>query len=157
LAGAGDRPPCGCARFLLSGVLLFILGAGAGGLTVHFLTRPSSPAPDSLPPRRLEAVVYLPTQPNPGRHFTPREWDDALELLVREMGGATLGPSVEGCWLGADGKLQREGVRLVIVSFERDRLDALRGVLRRVGKQLGQETVYYRLEQPRVEMLAVEP
>jgi hypothetical protein len=152
----GDRPARG-HRPAVAALLLFALGAAAGGLFVHFLPRPAVPASDGLPPRRLEAVVYLPTQPNPDRPFTPKDWDDALDLLVREMGGATLGPTAEGCWLGAGGKVQRETVRLVVVTFERERLDALRGVLRRVGKKLGQEAIYVRLEQPRIEVLAVDP
>jgi hypothetical protein len=141
----------------LLALALFALGAAAGGLVVFLHGGPSSPGDDALPPRRLEATVYLPTAPNPGHPFTQRDWDDALDLLVSEMGGATLGPPLEGCWRGADGKPQREPVRPVVVSFEPGRLEQLRRVLRRVGKKLGQEAVYVRLEDPRVEMLAVDP
>jgi hypothetical protein len=141
---------------LLLALTLFLLGALVGGLFVHFQGRLWTLPAEGLPQRRLEAVVYLPTQPNPEHPFTPKEWDDAIALLVREMGGATLGPTAEGCWLGDDGKMQREPIRLVVVSFERDRLDTFRRAIRQVGEKLGQKMLYFRLEQPRIEELAVD-
>jgi hypothetical protein len=141
----------------LLALALFALGAAAGGLVVYLHGRSSSSGDDALPSRRLEATVYLPTTPNPDHPFTPRDWDDALDLLVGEMGGATLGPELEGCWRGDDGKPWREPVRAVVVSFEPGRLGQFRQVLRQVGRKLGQKVLYVRWEQPRVELLAVDP
>jgi hypothetical protein len=131
---------------------LFAAGAGLGGAGVHLWHEHRG---QQLPPRRLEATVYLPRHADDGKPFPDGLWDEALSLLVKEFGGATLGPETEGCWLGADGNVRRERVRPVVVSFEPDRLPAFRRTLNEVGRVLGQEAMYVRFEEPRVEVLRV--
>jgi hypothetical protein len=111
---------------------------------------PAAESPD-LPPRRLEATIYLPTVDNQGRPLGA-EWDDALALLTAEFDGATVGPPLEGCWQDGGGRLRREPVRPVTVSFGRDRLARFRAAADAVGRRLGQEAVYARYEEPRVEL-----
>jgi hypothetical protein len=143
------------ARVLVA--LLLLLGGGAaGGLAVYWWDHRPAPT-ETKPPRRCEATVFLPTTPNPEHPFTPAEWDEAVGLFAREFGGATLGPAVEGCWLNTAGKLQRESVRLVTVSFEPGQLDHFRHTLTEVGRRLGQEAVYVRYEEPRIDLLTVGP
>jgi hypothetical protein len=137
-------------------ILRFIVvttGAAAGGTGVLLWRGAMAPGPaaDDLPPRRLEATILLPTVDNNNRPMDA-QWQAALELLTKEFGGATLGPAQEGCWRDGQGKLRREPVRPVIVSFERGKLGRFREVLDEVGKKLGQEAVYARFEEPRVEL-----
>lgn len=137
---------------------LFLLGVAVGAVAVHWHAPPLAlPAPSVTPPRRLEATVFLPVEGNTRQPFSSQEWNVALELLVTEFGGATIGAPVEGFWRDKDGKLQREPVRPVIISFEPDRLDRFRRTVHEVGRRLGQETIYIRFEEPRVELLTVEP
>ena len=133
--------------------IVFVTGAAAGGTGVHLWRGATAPGPaaDDLPPRRLEATVLLPSVDNYGRPLDA-QWQAALELLTKEFGGATLGPPQEGCWRDAQGKLRREPVRPVTVTFERGKLGRFREVLDEVGKKLGQEAVYARFEEPRVEL-----
>ena len=76
--------------------------------------------------------------------------------LVVPFGGATLGQSQEGCWLDAGRRVCREPIRPVVVSFMPERLDEFRQALHDVGKRLGQEAMYVRFEEPRVELVRVD-
>lgn len=135
--------------------LLLLAGAVAGGVAVHAWQRPSPS--DELPTRRLEAAIFLPLRGNPGHPFEQAEWDAAVNLIVAEFGGATLGAQQEGCWRDANGRLLREAVRPVTVSFEYARLADFRRVVDEMGRRLGQEAVYVRFEEPRVELRPVAP
>jgi len=128
-------------------VVSFAFGCGFAVLWLKFTTRQEAP----LPQERWEATVYLPA-PAADTPFTQQDWDEAVGLLVKEFEGATLGAEVEGLWRGADGKLQREKVRPVIVTFDTHRLADFRRVLDEVGRRLKQEAVYARFEKPRVEL-----
>jgi hypothetical protein len=130
----------------------FLVGMIVGG-TLVFLN--GGYRRDAPPPRRLEATIYLPTRGNSQKPFSEKDWHSALQLLVVEFGGATLGTPVEGYWQDSQGQLQREPVRPVIVSFEREKLARFRKVVQDVGRKLGQETIYTRFEEPRVELLPV--
>ncbi len=132
---------------------IFLLGMIAGGALTG-LWRWSFRG-DAAPPRRLEATIYLPTTGNAQKPFTETDWHNALHLLVVEFGGVTLGSPAEGYWQDAQGRLQREPIRPVIVSFQREKLSRFREVVQEVGRQLGQETIYTRFEEPRVELLPV--
>lgn len=104
-------------------------------------------------PRRWEATVFLPLADNQGRPFDEAEWQDALERLIGAFGGATLGQPQEGCWRDASGRVCREWVRPVVVSFASARLHEFRGAVQVVGERLGQEAIYVRFEEPRVELV----
>jgi hypothetical protein len=49
----------------------------------------------------------------------------------------------------------REQVRPVIVSFAPGRLDEFRHAVHNVGQRLGQEAMYVRFEEPRVQLIPV--
>jgi hypothetical protein len=98
-------------------------------------------------------MVYMPLADNTGRPFPEETWQEALAALVVPFGGATLDSPREGCWLDARGRIFREQVRPVFVSFAPERLDEFRGAVRAVGRRLGQETMYVRFEEPRVELI----
>jgi hypothetical protein len=135
---------------LWAGWFLLGLVAGVG------LARPGSPpVPPDLPPRHCEATVYLPLADNHGRKIPDDEWQRALDLLVADLGGATLQAPLEGCWRDGRGHLCREPMRPVAVTFERRRLDDFRRTVRQVGRHLGQEVLYVRFTEPRVELLPV--
>ena len=141
----------------LIGVVLLALGSGLGGYAVlaweQTHRQPDEPA--ALPPRCWEAVVYLPLTDNDGKQFSEADVQGAIGLLVNDFGGATLTDRREGYWLDANQQLRREPVRPVIVSFARERLDHFRRSVREVGRRLGQECMYVRLEEPRVELIPV--
>jgi hypothetical protein len=162
----------------LCGIFLFVLGGAAGvGGTLLWLRsgRQAEPPVEKLgeekppgekrreekpPPERWEATIYLPAPRRNANPFTSTEeadWNAAVGLLVREFEGATLGAEVEGLWHGSDGKLARETIRPIIVSFEPNRLEEFRRVLDEVGKRLKQEAVYARFEKPRVELRRINP
>jgi hypothetical protein len=109
----------------------------------------------AVPPRRLEATVYLPRHDNHGRPFED-QFDRAVNLFVAEFGGATLTDFAEGRSLDADGKVHYEPVRLLVVSFEPGRMAAFREVLEKAGRLLGQKEMYARFEEPRVLLLPVK-
>jgi hypothetical protein len=112
---------------------------------------------DGPAPRRWEATVYLPLADNQGRPFGEAEWHDALGGLVTPFGGATLGQELEGCWRNGRGRLHREWVRPVVISFLPERLPEFRAAVHDVGKRLGQEAIYVRFEQPRVVLIHPDP
>jgi hypothetical protein len=89
----------------LRGVLLlgmFAAGVGVGGTAVHTWQRPQPPAQaepaDNAPPRGWEATVYLPVNDNQRQPFPKEQWQGAVDLLVNEFGGATVGARLEGRW-----------------------------------------------------------
>ena len=141
-------------------LVLFLAGAAAGGVGVlawehgpRLLHRP--PAAGE-PPRRWEATLYLPAAANDGHRFSAEAWQGAVAVLVDRFGGATLAGEQEGWWLDRDRHLRREPVRPVVVSFERQRLGEFRDLVREVGRRLGQDEMYVRLDEPRVETLRIE-
>jgi hypothetical protein len=137
-------------------MLLVAAGAvlGSGGVLLWQQIRVRADGPGPEPSRSYEATVYLPLSDNNGKPFPRDEWLASVGIVAREFGGATLGDLRTGLWRGARG-LQREPIRLVTVSFEPSRLERFREVVRAIGRRLGQEAVYVRFEEPRVELIAV--
>jgi hypothetical protein len=130
--------------------------AAAGAFTLllaaALIDTPSRPA-EPTAATHVEATVYLPLADNAGRSFPDATWDHALAGLVRPFGGATLGEPQEGCWVDDGGRLVRERVRPVVISFRPDELDRLRGAVRQLRRELAQEAVYVRLGDTRVELV----
>jgi hypothetical protein len=135
----------------------FLLGGSAvvGWDRAHRLSADAPAKSEEPPPRSWEATVYLPLTDNQGKRFPEGDLQAALTLVVRRFGGATFAEEWEGYWLNDQQRLQREPVRRLIVSFDRNRLGEFRQVMREVGRRLGQQAVYFRLEEPRVELLRV--
>jgi hypothetical protein len=134
------------------GLAFFLAGVLAGVLGVFAAERVNS---RGLPPRRIEATVFLPLVDNDDHPFPEDAWRDVLGLFADKFGGATLGPSLEGCWRDDAGRLRREPVRPVVVSFDPEHLARFRQVLDAAGSRLGQEAVYVRFEEPHVELRRV--
>jgi hypothetical protein len=131
-----------------------ILAAFVVGLIVGVLSSYSvdNVTGEGLPSRRYEATVFLPLLDNNDRRFSTETWQEVLGLFADEFGGATLGPEQEGCWRDDAGRLRREPVRPVVVSFEPKQLGRFRATVDDAGSRLGQEAVYVRFELPRVEL-----
>jgi hypothetical protein len=136
---------------------LLLLGAvlGAGGVLVYECCQATAGPPEDLPSRSWEATVYLPVNDNEGKPYPPEQWDQAVGVLVRRFQGATVGPTRRGFWLGSGQRIQSEPVRLVVVGFDHRRLDDFRTAIREVGRRLGQDSIYVRLEEPRIELITV--
>ena len=110
-------------------------------------------AVDPAPPRTREATVNLPLADNRGRPFTAEEWGGALDVFVSRFGGATLAEPGEGCWLDPNRRVLREPIRPVTVSFAPRRPDEFRCAVHDVGRRLGQEAMYVRLDETRTELI----
>lgn len=133
-------------RIWLVALVTFLLGSAAG----YLLPRWPTPAPSGFE-SRWEATLYLPA---PGGDFTEDTWKAALTEFTREpFRGATLLAPVEGWWHGDDGKVAREAVRPIVVSFASDHLPEFQARARALGKRLGQEAIYIRYERPFVQLL----
>jgi hypothetical protein len=117
--------------------------------------RPAEEVSARPAPRRWEATVYLPLADNGGQSFAEAAWHEALGVLVAPFGGATLGEPQEGCWVDARGRLCRERVRPVVISFAPGRAEEFRRTVHDVGRLMGQEAMYVRFEEPRVELISV--
>ncbi len=143
-------------------LLPFLFGVLVGGISLSLIQSPSWHRPLQTLSRRVEATIYLPTVDNDRQPFSDEKWQAALQVLVDEFGGATLGPPMEGCWAGKSGlhppksaTLHIEPVRPVTISFEPGRLKRFQELVRQVGRQLGQESTYTRYEEPRIELADV--
>lgn len=143
----------------VAGLVLFVAGAALGGSAMHLWNAPAGTGTEtgSPIPKSLEATILVPLADNQGRRFTNEEWQDAVGVLTHTFGGATLGEPQEGWWVNGRRELQREPIRPVIVSFAPDRLDEFRQQVRQLGKRLGQETMYVRFEEPRIDIISVAP
>lgn len=138
------------------GAALLLAGIAVGRCvpTHDAALRPDDARDANRPASRCwEATVYLPLADNSGQPFSEETWREVLAMLVGPFGGATLGSAQEGCWLDAHGRVHREQVRPVVISFAADRLKEFRDVVRAVGQRLGQEAMYIRFEEPRVELI----
>jgi hypothetical protein len=132
-------------RTWLVGVVMFILGGVSTVLTVHYLHELYHPAHSPGLESRWEATIYLPAN-------LP-DWETALaEFFLPPFDGATLGAPLEGLWRGQDGKLGREFVRPITVSFPPQHLAEFQARARALGKRLQQEAIYIRYERPFVEL-----
>jgi hypothetical protein len=154
-------PHSSAARRGLTGLALFAAGVAVGSFALpaqgvgRQQVAASAPAPAERPTRYLEATVYLPLDDNRGRPFSAGEWDAALEGLIARFGGATLDRPLEGYWLDHAGRIQRDRVRPLIVSFPPHRLAEFRESLDALGRRLGQEALYVRYGEPNVEITPV--
>src|SRR5262245_26198171 len=140
---------------LTAGIAMGRYTAPARDLSARPTDIPAEAGAGAPAPRCWEATVYLPLSDNQGRAFADQAWQDALAILVVPFGGATLGQPQEGCWLDVRRRVCREPVRPVVVSFAPHRLGEFRHAVHAVGKHLGQESMYVRFEEPRVELIAV--
>jgi hypothetical protein len=145
----------GGVGLLAMGVVVGRCALPPGDLMGRPVEAPAATVVERPVPRRWEATVYLPLSDNQGRPFAEAMWHEALGRFVTPFGGATLGLLQEGCWLDARGRLQREWVRPVVVSFAPQRLDEFRQAVHDVGRLLDQEAMYVRFEEPRVELVPV--
>ncbi len=146
----------------LLGIGLFAAGLAVGGVAVFTWEQgpaafARAPVPADAPPLVWEATVYVPLTDNAGRRFPDEQWQGALDMLVADFGGVTLAAEMDGWSLDAERTVRREPVRAVIVSFGHDRLADFRESIREVGRRLGQDAMYVRLEEPRVEVVTTSP
>jgi hypothetical protein len=144
-------------RNSLIGSCLVVVGIALGALGVLLWQRlqPSENEAEPLPSRCLEATIYLPLNDNQGVAFRQADLDRALEPLILTFGGATLGDQRRGFWRTDDGRVQSEPVRMLTVSFPPGRLGEFRRGVAEIGRRLGQQSVYVRFEEPRVELVAI--
>jgi hypothetical protein len=142
-------------RSVVAGIVLLAMGATLGAAGALLWERNQEPERHDreLPARLLEATVYLPLNDNQGKPFSRKQFQSAIRVLVRQFGGATLGSRHTGFWLAADKRVQSEPVQLLTVSFPRNRLGAFRWAVGEVGRRLGQQSMYVRYEEPRVEQI----
>jgi hypothetical protein len=141
-------------RSTLIGMVLLAVGMvlGAVGILLWQSVQEWAPGKETAPPRMYEATIYLPLQDNQGVEFHREEWLAAIEILIQDFGGGTLGARQEGFWQSGE-HIQREPVQLLTISFERERLGRFREKVREVGRRLGQDSVYVRFEEPRIELI----
>jgi hypothetical protein len=141
-------------RSTLGGIVLLAVGMvlGAAGILLWHHVQDWSGGQGSGPPRMYEATIYLPLHDNQGVEFHQDEWQAAIEILVKEFGGATLGAKQEGFWENGQ-HIQREPVQLLTITFERSQLGRFREKVREVGRRLGQGSVYVRFEEPRIDLI----
>jgi hypothetical protein len=137
------------------GVLLVLAGGVLGAFGV-LLWQQWQGGNDHLPPRRWEATVYLPLRDNQGNEFTEEEKKAAIEVFIKRFGGATLAEKREGYWLDDNKLIQDDRIQLLIVSFEHHRLGEFREAVAEVGRRLGQESMYVRFEEPRIELIDIK-
>ena len=144
-------------RWVVIGAAMLTAGIVVGRYTLPLPkaapVHAAAPSVNRPAPQCWEAQVYLPLADNAGEPFSEGVWQEALATLVVPFGGATLGAPQEGCWVDARGHVCRERVRPVVISFSPERLDEFRTVVLAVGRRLGQEAMYVRFEEPRVELV----
>lgn len=147
-------------RHGLIGVAMLSAGIAVGRYAIPYrddvARRDQAAATAGRPaPRRWEATVHVPLADNRGEPFSEVVWQAALDVLAGPFGGATLSTPQEGYWLDAGGRVCREPVRPVVITFLPERLDEFRRAVRAAGLRLGQEAMYVRFEEPRVELIHV--
>ena len=102
--------------------LVFASGVAAGGTGVHLWRGgpAASPAADDLPPRRLEATIFLPVVDNNGRPLDA-PWQAALEAHCRARLAAFKVPRywrlVESFPMTVTGKIQKYRLREMAVEL----------------------------------------
>jgi hypothetical protein len=141
------RPATRLRSLLLRGVAATAAFASlvAAGM-IHTAAEPSAPT-------HWEATVYLPLADNAGQSFPDETWNRALAGLVTPFGGGTLGEPQDGCWADAHGRLVRERVRPVVISFAPEEAETFRRAVGRARAELAQEAVYVRYGDVRVELI----
>jgi len=92
-------------------------------------------------------TLYIPSRDRAGSAFNPAPWiDEALMLLSKIGGGATVEPVADGAWLDPEtGKLLREKIILIYTHIDPERfarrLVELRAFLHRMGRDTFQGEV----------------
>lgn len=149
------------AQKTLIGTGFFLLGILVGGVGVCVWLDPGEhPSDEDLMAPvvswKWEATVFLPTVDHSGKKVEEAVWDEALTTLIQPFGGATLTDQHQGYWVSSKLGLQRESVQMVVISFELNQQEKFEEVVKKVGKQLGQEAVYFQVRKQRIGLIETQ-
>ena len=106
---------------------------------------------------KIKCVVLIPLARNDGMPVGPVELRGILNRLLTEFGGYTVAGEVEGGWRSPTGVAHRERNTQVWVAVEPRQVAKLRRLVREIGRQLGQESMYLEITGGKVEILRVSP
>src|SRR5947209_1824760 len=94
-----------------------------------------------------------PLTDNDGRPIHPQVIVDLHRELLREFGGFTIHPTSEGRWQSRAGRVYQEEVLVFEVAAPEGKIAALREIVSRLGRQLGQLAMYFDAPAPSVEII----
>ena len=136
---------------------LSVIALAIAVVSVSFVAlRHGEAVDDRQPHARWEATIFVPVNDSSGAPFSAGVWHNAMAELVTPFGGATVHEPKDGYWNGRTG-VMHEPVRPIVVTFDPAEMPKFRAALFAMGKILGQEEMYARLEKCHVEQVLVQP
>ena len=95
----------------------------------------------------------LPLTDNDGRPIDPEMIVDLQRKLLAEFGGFTIHPTSQGRWRSQEGRVYQEDVVVYEVAVPQEKIPALREVVSRLGRRLGQWAMYFDAPPPSVDII----
>jgi hypothetical protein len=92
-------------------------------------------------------ITRLPTHRNDGSKISQRERRGILTLVRDTFGGYTLEGPFQGAWVADDGHTYEETSYRLEVLVPAERLSEARELFIRIGKQLGQQAIYFEVRE----------
>jgi hypothetical protein len=96
---------------------------------------------------------HVPLTDNDGQPIDPQVILDLHRELLAEFGGFTIHPTSQGQWRSRAGRVYQEEVVVYEVAIPEDKVDLLRDVVCRLGRELGQLAMYFDAPPPSVEII----
>jgi hypothetical protein len=90
-------------------------------------------------------VTRIPTHRNDGSRVGRRERRSILTLVRDTFGGYTLEGPFEGAWVADDGEVYEERSYRLEVLVPPERVREARMLFLRIGRQLGQRAIYFKV------------
>jgi len=95
----------------------------------------------------------LPLTDNGGQPIPAKVIIELQRELLQEFGGFTIHPTSQGRWQTREGRLYQETVVTYEVAVPEGKIPALREIVVRLGRQLGQLAIYFDAPPPSVQII----
>jgi len=103
---------------------------------------------------KKKVILLIPVTFNDGTAVPEKELYGVALRLCELCGGASVGGTVRGLYKMAGGKSQADRNLVYWVWVAPSRMDALRDLVRQIGRELGQESMYFEVSDSEIEFIS---
>ena len=111
---------------------------------------------DHLLQSKEKWITRIPTHANDGSPIPPDKLTKIVRRVAGEFGGASLDGPGRGIWIGSDGTVFDETSYTLSVACAASEIPQAREMVNWIGCELGQQTMYFEIQNSPVEVIPVK-